>query len=84
MGNVPGYIVISAFALAAVGVLLMTYVQTRIIRGKGIRHFGERGFVNVYWRDRTTIERWCFFVGLSLLLLPFVAFGLLSLSHAAV
>jgi hypothetical protein len=80
----PGYLVISAFALAVVGVLLITYVQTEIIKGKGMRHFGERGFVNVYWRDRTTTERWCFFIGLGLLLLPFVAFGLLSLSHAAV
>jgi hypothetical protein len=81
----PGYIVISAFALAAVGVLLMTYVQTGIIKAKGIRHFGERRIVDVYWRDRTTTERWCFFGGLSLLLLPFVAFGLLlSLSHVAV
>jgi len=76
--------IISAFALAAVGVLLMTYVQLGIIKTKGIRHFGERSFANVYWRDRTTTERWCFFVGLSLLLLPFVAFGLLSLSHVAV
>jgi hypothetical protein len=80
----PGYVVISAFALAAVGVLLMTYVQTGIIKNKGIRHFGERGLVNVYWRDRTTAERWCFFVGLGFLLLPFVAFGLLALSHVAV
>jgi hypothetical protein len=76
--------VISAFALSAVGVLLMTYAQTGIIKAKGIRHFGERGFLNVYWRDRTATERWCFFVGLTLLLLPFVALGLLSLSNVAV
>jgi len=76
--------VISAFALAAVGVVFMTYVQSGIIKAKGIKHFGEGGFVNVYWRDRTTTERWCFFVGLTLLLLPFVAFGLLSLSNVAV
>jgi hypothetical protein len=80
----PGYMVISAFGLAAIGVLLMTYVQTRIIKAKGIRHFGERGFINVYWRERTTTERLCFFAGLGLLLLPFVALGLLSLSHVAV
>jgi hypothetical protein len=80
----PGYVVISAFALAAVGVVLMTYVQSGILKAKGIKHFGERGFVNVYWRDRTTTERWCFFVGLTLLLLPFVAFGLISLSNVAV
>jgi hypothetical protein len=80
----PGYTVISALALAAVGVLLMTYVQTGIIKAKGIRHFGERGFVNVYWRDRTATQRWCFFGGLGLLLLPFVAFGLLSVSNVAV
>ena len=80
----PGYVAISAFALAAVGVLLMTYVQAGIIKAKGIRHFGERGFVNVYWRDRTTTERWCFFVGLSLVLLPFVAFEVFSLIHVAV
>jgi len=76
--------VISAFAVAAVGVMLMTYVQSRIIKAKGITHFGERSFVNVYWRGRTTTERWCFFVGLTFLLLPFVAFGLLSLSNVAV
>jgi hypothetical protein len=76
--------VISAFAAAAVGVVLMTYVQSRIIKARGISHFGERGFVNVYWRDRTTTERWCFFTGLGLVLLPFVVFGALSISNVAV
>jgi hypothetical protein len=80
----PGYLVISAFALAAVGLVLMTYVQSGIIRVKGIWHFGQRGFFNVYWRDRTITERWCFFVGLSLLLLPFVVFGMLSIFNVAV
>ncbi len=76
--------VISAFAAAAVGVVLMAYVQSRIIKTRGVSHFGERGFVNVYWRDRTTTERWCFFAGLGLVLLPFVVFGALSISNVAV
>ena len=76
--------VISSFAAAGVGVVLMTIVQSRIIKAKGIGHFGERGFVNVYWRDRSMMERWCFFVGLTLLLLPFVALGLLAISNVAV
>ena len=80
----PGYMVVSAFALAAVGVLLMTYVQSGIIKANGIKHFRERGFVNVYWRDRTKTERCCFFVGLTFLLLLFMAFGLLSISNVAV
>ncbi len=77
-----GYLVLSSFALAVVGVLLITYVQTGIIRVKGFRGFRERGFANVYWRDRTTTEKWCFYIGLSFLLLPFVALGLVSLSSA--
>jgi hypothetical protein len=74
-----GYLVLGSFALAAVGVLLMTYVQTGIIRTNGIRHFRARGVVDIYWRDRSPTERWCFFVGISLLLLPFVTLGLSSL-----
>ena len=79
-----GYFFISALALAAVGLLLVTYVQIGIIRTRGMQKFAQRGLVNVYWRDRKSSERWCFFGGLSLLLGPFLALGLLALSRAAI
>jgi hypothetical protein len=32
-------------------------VQTRILRGHGIGHVQKRGFITVYWHDRTIAER---------------------------
>jgi hypothetical protein len=76
MTNITGYIVLGLIVLAATGILLISLVQTRIIRQHGIGHFHKRGFINVYWRDRTKSERWCFWVGLVLMSLPFIIGGI--------
>jgi hypothetical protein len=80
--DMASYITVSTFVLAAVGVLLISYVQTGIIRAEGFKTFREKGFVTVYWRDRSAIERWCFFVGVALLVMPFVAFGVIAMANA--
>ncbi len=77
-----GYVTVLTFALAAVGVLLISYVQTGIIRAEGFKVFRQKGFATVYWRERDAIERWCFFLGLALLLMPFIAFGVLAIANA--
>jgi hypothetical protein len=79
MTNMTGYIVVGVIVLAATGILLITLVQTRIIIRHGIGHFHKRGFINVYWHDRTKTEKWCFWVGLVLLLIPFVVAGLYAM-----
>jgi len=71
-----------AFVLAAVGVLLISYVQTGIIRAEGFKVFRQKGFATVYWRERSATERWCFFLGLGLLVAPFITFGLLAIANA--
>lgn len=73
------YIIVGSFGLAVVGILLISFVQIRIIREHGIWHFQKRGFINVYWHDRTKGERWCFWIGLALILLPFIIVGIWSL-----
>jgi len=77
--NMTGYLVVGLMALAAIGILLISFVQTRIIRRHGIGHFQKRGFINVYWHDRTRAERWCFWVGLSLLSTPFLVAGVFAI-----
>jgi hypothetical protein len=57
------------------GILLISFVQSRIIVKHGMWHFGKRGFRNVYWHDRTPTERLCFWIGMFLLLLPFIVIG---------
>lgn len=76
--NMAKYLFIGIIALTAVGILLISFVQTRIINQHGIRRFRERGFINVYWHDRTTTERWCFYIGLFLSIIPFIAIGLIA------
>jgi hypothetical protein len=71
-----GYLLIGSLALAAVGILLISSVQTRIIKQHGVWHFQKRGLTNVYWRDRTTPERWYFWTGFSLVIAPFIVVGL--------
>jgi len=73
------YIVIALITLAATGILLISFVQIKIIIRHGIRHFQQRGFINVYWHDRTSIERWCFWGGFSLLIMPFIFAGVISM-----
>lgn len=68
-------LVLGLIGFAAVGILLITSVQQRIIRRYGMRHFQERRLLDIYWYDRTIGERWYFWIGLVLLLLPFVALG---------
>ena len=70
------YLVAGLLVLLAAGILLISFVQTRIIRDHGIWHFQKRGFINVYWHDRTKAERWCFWVGLVLMSLPFIIGGI--------
>jgi hypothetical protein len=70
------YLVAGLLVLVAAGILLISFVQTRIIRDHGIWHFQKRGFINVYWHDRTKAERWCFWVGLVLMSLPFIIGGI--------
>jgi len=77
--NMTGFLVFSLFVLAATGIVLISLVQTRIIREHGIWHFQKRGFINVYWHDRTIAERWCFWAGLSLMITPFVGAGLYAI-----
>ncbi len=72
------YVVIGLMVLAAIGILLISFVQTKIIARHGIGHFKKRGFINVYWYDRTRTERWCFWTGLILLTTPFVVAGLFA------
>lgn len=72
------YVVIGLMALAAIGILMISFVQTRIIARHGIGHFKKRGFVNVYWHDRTRAERWCFWTGLILLITPSVVAGVFA------
>lgn len=74
--NMSGYFVVGLIVLAVIGILLISFVQTRIIRRHGMGHFQKRGFINVYWHDRTKVERWCFWFGLTLLITPFVVAGL--------
>ena len=74
--DITGYLVGGLIALVAIGILLISFVQTRIINEHGIWHFHKRGFINVYWRDRTKPERWCFWVGLVLMSLPFIIGGI--------
>jgi hypothetical protein len=71
-----------AFVLAVVGVLLISYVQAGIIRTEGFMAFRQKGFATVYWRERSAIQRWCFFLGLGLLGAPFIIFGLLAITNA--
>jgi hypothetical protein len=76
-----GKLIIASFALAAVGILLVSFVQTKFIKEHGIWHFQKRGFINVYWHDRTKAERRCFWVGLVLFSVPFVIVGIWRLLH---
>jgi len=73
------YLFVGIIALTTVGILLVSFVQIKIINLHGMRHFRERGFINVYWHDRTTKDRWCFWIGLFLSITPFVAVGLISI-----
>ena len=77
--NITGYLVVALIALAAIGILLISFVQTRIINEYGMWHFQKRGFINVYWRDRTKLEKWCFWAGLVLMSLPSIVVGVCSL-----
>jgi hypothetical protein len=77
--NMTGFIVVSLIVIAATGIVLISLIQTKIIREYGIRHFKKRGFINVYWHDRTITERWCFWTGLSLMITPFVVAGLYAI-----
>jgi hypothetical protein len=70
------YLVAGLLVLFAAGILLISFVQTRIIKDHGIRHFQKRGFINVYWHDRTKAERWCFWIGLVLMSLTFIIGGI--------
>jgi len=76
------YIIVSAFVLASVGVLLISYVQTGIIRADGFKAFRQKGFATIYWRERSAMERWCFFLGVALLVMPFIVFGVITLTNA--
>jgi hypothetical protein len=71
-------LIIASILFAGIGTLLMSFVQVRIIRQYGVRHFSKRGFINVYWSDRSKIEKWCFWLGLLLLLSPFFIVGFLG------
>jgi hypothetical protein len=73
-----GPLIIGVLALDAVGILLVSFVQTRIIREHGIWHFQKRGFKKVYWHDRTKAERWCFWIGAFLAFLPFIIVGIVQ------
>jgi hypothetical protein len=70
------YLVLGLLVLFAAGILLISFVQIRIIKDHGIRHFQKRGFINVYWHDRTKTERRCFWIGLVLMSLPFIIGGI--------
>ena len=70
------YLVAGLLVLFAAGILLISFVQRRIIKDHGILHFQKRGFINVYWHDRTKAERWCFWIGLVLMSLPFIIGGI--------
>jgi len=59
------------FSTAAVGVLAISVVQTRIARRHGWRHFAQTPFFSVYWRELSPTDRWLFWCGTTLLLLPF-------------
>jgi len=72
------HLIIGSLVLAAVGILLISSVQSRIIRQHGIWHFQKRGFAKVYWDDRTTTEKWCFWVGVIFVFLPFIVAGVFS------
>jgi hypothetical protein len=75
--------IVATFVLAGVGVLLISYVQRGIIRTEGLNAFRRKGFVAVYWRERTEAERWCFFLGLVLMVMPFLAVGILACTPAS-
>ncbi len=44
--NITGYLVGGLIDLAAIGLLLISLVQTKIIKEHGIWHFHKRGFIN--------------------------------------
>ena len=77
------YLVVSLFAMAGVGILLISYSQARIIKDKGLRtslkYFSERSFVDIYWRDRTQTEKYCFLAGVLLSVLSFFALSSIAL-----
>jgi hypothetical protein len=59
------FLVISTFF----GLLSVCIVQKRIIEQCGIWNISDRGFINVYWYDRTKRERLFFYAGFCLVLL---------------
>jgi hypothetical protein len=69
-------IVIIFSVLAVVGIVLIMAVQMRIISQYGMQVFRERRFIDVYWHGLTRTEKYCFWTGLVLVLLPFAAVGL--------
>jgi hypothetical protein len=52
--------------IAGYGILLFCIVQKQIIEQYGVRNILGRGFVNVYWNDRTKTERLFLWAGLYL------------------
>lgn len=61
-------IVFIAFS-AVFSLILVCFVQKRIIEQYGIRKILSRGIINAYWNDRTGKERFHFWAGIWLLLI---------------
>jgi hypothetical protein len=61
-------IIFIAFS-AVFSLILVYFVQKRIIKQYGIRKILSSGIINVYWKDRTGTEKLYFWVGLCLLFL---------------
>jgi hypothetical protein len=69
------YFVVIFFVLAFVGILMAMPVQQRIVRQYGMQVLREKRFVDVYWYGLTKVEKWYFWVGFVMTLLPFAALG---------
>jgi hypothetical protein len=64
------YTVIVLLAIfACYGLFIVFIVQKEIIKQYGIRNILNRGFINVYWNDRTKTEIVFLFMGFSIALL---------------
>lgn len=72
-------LIIGLIASAVIGILMISLVQTRIIKIHGIKYFRKRGFINSYWNDRTEQEKWIFFLGLAFVTIPFIIVFLIGI-----
>lgn len=63
-------LVIVLMVLCGIGILMGAVIQTRILLRRGVKNSIGRSPVDLYWRGLDRVERYVFWIGLALAVLP--------------